>query len=397
MSERATPDAEAVATWRYLLSDATEPIREAAATCDANDVAAVTRLRKLGPVELINAALDLASARRKAAQKFPQIAPRIVADGVGIEQASSALVADHKVIRFSQLGKPVIDLCSGIGGDSMSFHKTVGVEVAVDMAPLRAWMTQQNVNCPTLCTDVTSLDLHDRIYHFDPARRNARGRQHRFEDYQPGPEFLSQLVRNCPTGATKLGPGIAIENLPDFGDISTELEFISEHGALVQAVLWTGELAKDEHRATLLPTGDSLHGAPGVPPLDQPAQYLYTVDASVERAQLLHVLCDQHNLTAIHPSLGILTGNDLIQSNWLTAFELLAELPWRANKVKQWLNENNAGIVEVKTRGGAVNPDNVQKQLRGKGETPFTVFVLRWDRKLIALITRRPATGAETP
>jgi len=53
-----------------------------------------------------------------------------------------------------------------------------------------------------------------------------------------------------------------------------------------------------------------------------------------------------------------------------------------------------AGVVEVKTRGGAVDPDRAQRRLRGPGETPFTVFVLRWDRQIIAMVTRRLADAA---
>ena len=53
----------------------------------------------------------------------------------------------------------------------------------------------------------------------------------------------------------------------------------------------------------------------------------------------------------------------------------------------------DAGMVEVKTRGKAVDPDRVQSDLRGDGDTTYTVFILRFDRQVRALVTRRVAKG----
>ena len=67
----------------------------------------------------------------------------------------------------------------------------------------------------------------------------------------------------------------------------------------------------------------------------------------------------------------------------------MENLPWQAKKVKAVLRKHDAGIVEVKTRGKLVNPDIVQKQLRGKGEELLTVFVLRLGDHSRAIVTRR--------
>jgi len=268
----------------------------------------------------------------------------------------------------------------------------------------------------TQCAAVESwlehLDAHDHnaLYHIDPGRRIAdahntgKRRIRRLADYQPGPEFLRRLIGRLPHGAVKLGPGIEFHDLADqLTDHlpAHELEFISEQGRLVQAVLWTGELATQASHgaqgsaiialrtATRLPDAVSLTGQPGDPPIGPMQLFLHTVDPVVERAQLLHVLCAQTRTHAIHPALGILTGNEAVDSPWLTPFEMIAELPWRLKKVKAWLQAHNGGIVVVKTRGKAVNPDQVQQQLRGKGDETFTIFVLRFGQQVRALITRR--------
>lgn len=373
--------------WRRVCEPRYAPLVEAAG--DADDAASIERLRRDWPSELVQVALQLAAARRKAATKFPDRADALVADPVGVEQATSQLVARHKAKRFAalKLDRPIVDLCCGIGGDTMSLAP-LGV-VGVDVEPLRTWMTGHNARCDVTTQDVTDMVLDGSVYHIDPSRRDAQRRRHAYGDYQPGPAFIERLIASCPTGAIKLGPGVEVEALPGGG----EVEFVSEHGTLVQAVMWRGELCgKHSRTATRLPYADVLCGEPNRPPIGAMRRYLLAVDPAVERAQLMGELCEQLDIAAIHPQLGLLTSEEPINSTWLTPFELIAEMPWRPRnprRVKQWLDAHGGGIVEVKTRGKAVDTDAAQKQLRGKGDQPFTVFVLRWDRKLVALVTRR--------
>ncbi|MEM9415353.1 MAG: class I SAM-dependent methyltransferase [Planctomycetota bacterium] len=133
----------------------------------------------------------------------------------------------------------------------------------------------------------------------------------------------------------------------------------------------------------------TLDGTPGDAPLGAIARYLYAVHPAVERAGLIHLLAHQHDAPLIHRKLGLLSRDTPTDSPWLTGFELLAELPWRPKKVKRWLTDHDGGIIEVKTRGKAVDPDAVSQQLRGKGGTPYTVFVLRFDVRVVALVCRR--------
>jgi len=91
----------------------------------------------------------------------------------------------------------------------------------------------------------------------------------------------------------------------------------------------------------------------------------------------------------VHPKLGLLTSDRVIDSPWVTGFELIERQPWRPKRVRQWLAAHDAGLIEVKTRGKACDPDKEQQRLRGAGDTPYTVFVLRFDTKVQALITKR--------
>jgi len=397
-----------LATWQAVADDA-ELLHHAAA-CDPYDVASVSRLRKSYPADHVGVALELTKARNKAATKFPDQAAALFADVTGVEQATSLTAATHKAQRFRSApfpGAQVVDLCCGIGGDAMGFA-AAGLNVtAIDRDPVRAWMAGHNAGCTTRVTDAESLlnetpeppQAHAAL-HLDPARRTGAGRVFRLADHQPDPTTIAALLSHYPDAAVKLSPAVNLAELDDElinklprAGAETEIEFISEAGRLVQAVLWTGRLRHLDHHprtATLLADGQThtLTGTPDEPGFGFPGRYLYTVDPAAERAGLMHLL----GLPAIHPRLGLLTADGLVASPWLTGFELLVELPYSAKnpkKIKAWLTDHDAGVVEIKTRGKAVDPDPLQRTLRGTGATPYTLFILRFDQRLACLITRR--------
>ena len=59
------------------------------------------------------------------------------------------------------------------------------------------------------------------------------------------------------------------------------------------------------------------------------------------------------------------------------------------SSVREAVASHGGGVVEVKTRGGAVDPDRAQLELRGPGERTLTVFVLRFGAKVEAIIAER--------
>ncbi|MCK4872187.1 MAG: hypothetical protein KAS72_05645 [Phycisphaerales bacterium] len=391
---------DAIAVWEELLAPACAPLRDEVAACDEITASAIQRWRTRWSTDVVHAAIELAAARVKAARKFPD-RPDVVADVSGIEQATSQLIAEHKAERFAALRPArIVDLCCGIGGDAMSLAH-IGPTLAVDMSPLRAWMAGRNAGCPTEAADVEAMDLEggalrESAFHIDPARRDesaggAVKRHHRFDDYRPGPAFLDRLLHACPTGAIKLGPGVDFDALPK--PARCELELISEHGALVQAVLWTGELARQPgmRTATCLPLRAVFTGCVEPIPVGEVRRYVFTLDPAVERADLVGALARRLGIEAVHPKLGLLTADEALQHPLLTRFTVHCDMPWREKKVKAWLHAHDAGIIEVKTRGGEVDPDAVQHRLRGGGSHTYTVFILRWDRAHRAMICSRAA------
>lgn len=384
--------------WPLLVEPATRPLVAAISECaDPAHPSALTRFRKDWPAELVAGAVRLVLARRKAATKWPHW-ERLVADPVGVEQATSLDVGRHKTRRFAECGvTEIVDLCCGIGGDAMAFSETLDVYL-VDADPARVWMARHNVaqgvsRLVAACVaDVTRLPLPLRPFHIDPERRTSDGRrQHRFDEGKPDGAFLLALIDRAKDGALKLSPGVDLETLP-----RGEIELINWRGTLVQTVLWTGRLAREPslRTATRLPEGATFTDSAGLPiPCADPARYLLTVDPAIERAGLVGALCQHLGLPAIHPALGLLTADTLPVSPWVTPYEHIETLPWREKAVKAWLVAHDAGEVTVKTRDRVVDPDSVSKRLRGKGSKGYTVFVMRMGQKVVAWITVTPITG----
>jgi hypothetical protein len=405
----------AVEIWQALAAPERAALVESACTVDSGDVLAVQQVRKLaGDAELARAALLLGQARRKLREKFGDRAATMWADPQGAEMASSVLSAEHKARRIGRTGvKRVVDVCCGIGGDAMLLAER-GMRVrAVDLEPVRAWMAWMNAGpgCEAIVADAADVDVAGALVHIDPARRHVEGggvrRAWTLNDLAPGPSVVRALLeRSGVGGAVKLGPGV------DHAEVRRELppgelEFFSENGRLTQAVLWVGKSVCSEPgttRATLIRRKPDeawnaeqtveLVGVPDehVPPIVADARaraYLYEPDDSIERARLQHVLCEGLGAELLHPALGVVTSDAIVHSDWVRSYRVIEQMAWNAKRVRQALTALDAGLVEVKTRGGAVDTDVLQKELRGKGARALVVFVYRVERQMIAIVAER--------
>lgn len=406
-----------VPIWQRLARPESADLLSAAAAADPGDVAQTARLRKrFVDADLIHAALALASARRKGETKFGPRAALMWSDAAGMEMSSGLACARHKAARFAKVlpaGSAVADLCSGIGGDSIALSEAGFLVTAVDLDPARAWMTGMNAPaCTAVCTDVTawieSANLAQfRAAHLDPARRTASAesgprRTFRIDDLLPGPPVIRRVIEQIGSVAVKLGPGLDFSRLSAFSPRG-EVEIISERGRLTQAILWTGSLVLPATLPTLHPRTATAINALGavatisgepdtaVPVWDHhsPPRFIHEIDAAVERAELLEALCRRAQAAMWHPRLGLIAADRTIPDPFVTPFEVLDVLPFHERRLRDRLAGLNAGIVEVKTRDKTVDPNRLQPALRGRGDNPLAVFVLRFDRAVRAVIARR--------
>ncbi|MFJ3716989.1 methyltransferase domain-containing protein [Streptomyces sp. NPDC090057] len=353
-------------------------------TDPAHELAVATRLRRDHPAELVSAALGQARLRQRAVAKFgAEDAGRMFFTPNGVEQSTRASVAAYRAERMKGLGvTSVADLCCGIGGDAIALARA-GIRVlAVDRDPLTAAAARANAEALGLAglievreADVTDVDTggHDAVF-VDPARRGGRGRVFDPEAYSPPLSWAVGAALKAPRAALKIAPGIPHEAIP----AEAEAEWISDGGDVKEAVLWFGAGAPGTVRATLLPGPRTLPGRglpdPGVRPV---GRYLYEPDGAVIRAHLVAEVAEDLDGGLIDPTIAYVTSDELHDTPYATAYEISDRLPFNVKKLKALLREREVGILTVKKRGSAVEPEELRRKVKPQGPHSATVFLTR--------------------
>ncbi|MHC0433850.1 THUMP-like domain-containing protein [Streptomyces sp. O3] len=362
----------------------------------AQELALATRLRRDHPAGLVSAALGQARLRQRAAAKFgPDDARRMYFTPNGVEQATRTAVAAYRAERLHALGvRSVADLCCGIGGDAIALARAGISVLAVDRDPLTCEAARANAAALGLDAlievrraDVAEVDTagYDAVF-VDPARRGGRGRVFDPEAYSPPLSWAVEAARRAPHAALKIAPGIPHEAVPD----DAEAEWISYGGEVKEAVLWFGAEAgtgtgADPHpaslRATLLPGRATLH-TPRATMLPDPAprpvgRYLYEPDGAVIRAHLVAEVARQVDGGLLDPTIAYVTSDALRPTPYATAYEITDQLPFNVKKLKALLRQREVGVLTVKKRGSAVEPEELRRKMKLQGKRSATVFLTR--------------------
>ncbi|MGW0819737.1 class I SAM-dependent methyltransferase [Streptomyces sp. NPDC002845] len=357
---------------------------EVRGTEPARELAVATRLRRDHPAGLVSAALAQAQLRQRAAAKFGAAdAERMFFTPNGVEQSTRTTVAAHRAGRLRALGVgSVADLCCGIGGDAIALARA-GIRVlAVDRDPLTAAVARANAEALGLAdlievreADVTEIDTspYDAVF-VDPARRGGRGRVFDPEAYSPPLSWAIDTALKSPRAALKIAPGIPHETVP----AEAEAEWISDGGDVKEAVLWFGAGAPGAVRATLLPGPHTLLGR-GLPDprVRPPGRYLYEPDGAVIRAHLVAEVAEELDGGLIDPRIAYITADAPHPTPYATAYEITDQLPFNVKKLKALLREREVGILTVKKRGSAVEPEELRKKVKPHGPNSATVFLTR--------------------
>ncbi len=406
---------------------------------------------ELDPVALRLRIHDVLRARSKAAAKFGEAgAHSFLGDVAGVEQASGPRVAGYKAWRMSQLGvTAVVDLCCGVGGDARAFVARFGADkvVAVDRDPAMSFVTEQASGCRVMVSDLDAANAAEAVavlrnevaasptcvgVHIDPARRSGRQRRGAaIADLEPCLEDCVDFALLGDVGAIKLAPGVDVRQLESAlramdRIASYEVEWIAETEGLVQAVLWieprreatdfrgaratrmlsrVDEPESDRPRfASLTSTfaRDLQHDASGSwasGSLDSMVgRLLVQPDPVLERADLFDTWLREHGyeVMAIHPGLGLysMASDRRFESSGFEVFvaRILAALPWRPKKLRDYLASVDAHVTTYRTRGGAIDRAEAERAigkaaLHSRSNRVVDVWGLRLGDRLVALVT----------
>lgn len=381
----------------------------------------IEKLRRTFGREMTEAAIRIHSSRQKAVGKLPN-AERLWLDPVRVEQATHQLVAEHKSQRF--VNKDVVDLCCGIGGDSLSFVRRGKSLLALDkdQATLRRLHYNLQVVGATSVVQTVKADASRicwdtrQFLHVDPDRRagDRSGRpSFQIDAYQPGPDMLMELMSSHPGGAVKLSPGSHYEILEERAakqGIATELEVISLFGECREATLWFGSLAGDRTRsATILPNAVQFRGTGSVSGNNRflifsdirPGMEIVELDPAILRAGLAAEFAQNFGLSPVITDCAFVTrlvSSAVFEriSRHFATFEVVAVASADRRAIRQMLQHIGWQNVIVKTRGrltAAEIQNWIKSRPTGTSSQTLLVWTVPGQRSVAIAATRKPVVG----
>jgi hypothetical protein len=316
----------------------------------------------------------------------------------GLEQATDDVLARCKAQRFPA-GKLVADLCCGIGGDLCALAAR-GPVVGYDADEVTAHLASANKKTrgfdlqSVRCERATAESVRDvSAWHIDPDRRATGQRKIELADYEPGPDFLHELLAANPQGAVKIAP-VAIVNKADWP--SCEREWLESRGECRQQVLWFGGLAanSDAHTATEVTTDQQSYSFTGQP--DQPfahaetvREYFYEPHPSVLAARLAGAFAHHHRLLAITQGGGYLTADHLLRQPLVSTFRVRDVMSFDLKKLRAYCREHQLGRLEIKKRGVDIDPARVRKDIIAKGENAAVILLATVGGSVKAIVADR--------
>jgi hypothetical protein len=394
--------------YRWLTSPAAEPWLNSMRDSQLPLTAQVAALRRELSSERTHLVLELTALRDRAQAKFTH-AGTMFFTARRLEQATDEIVAAYKAQRFR--GREVIfDLCTGIGGDLLALA-AAGKATAFDRDPIMAILATANAracfdrrttnNSSPIChaRDVEQLGEQPDFtecsaWHIDPDRRSTGRRTTRVDLHEPATGAIDRLLARNPHAAIKLAPAA---QLPDDWPERAELEWISRGRECRQLVAWFGDLAHDagRRRATVLGDGTSpprsIVGTDDLAPprIASIGRYLFEPDAAVLAADLGPALAAEHDLAGISTGIAYWTGDAPLVDPALACFEVLEVLPFRVKSLASLLRARNIGQLEIKKRGVALDPAELRRQLRLKGDEAATLLLAPIAKRVTAVLARR--------
>lgn len=356
--------------------------------------------------DLVAAVLTQAHLRTQAREKLGPAASNMILTRPGLEQATRLAVAAHHAQRFRAAGfTRIADLGCGLGVDSLALAalgmSVVAIERDEDVARAARHNLRAFPEAKVICADVTEIDLADlgvEACFADPQRRSPTGRVLDPARWSPPLPRLLDLTAGLPVGI-KVAPGIDHANLPE----ACHAQWTSVDGEVVEACLWTGELATPGvFRSALVIRDDRAHpfavvdlpGAnapnPQVEAATDLGTYLFEPDGALLRAGAVAALAEALDARPVYRKVAYLTGETALPDElrpFLTAWRIVDVAPLGAKKLRARMRAWGAGEVTIKKRGVDVDPAALRRQIlpRRFGEEPITLVCTRVGARHVAL------------
>lgn len=367
-------------TFAWLLTPPGQELLQRAGDAD-DSLASAEALRREASPGRVAAARSTVELRRRARDKWGADADRLYLAREALEQSTRARVAAHRAARLAAYDPgSVLDLGCGIGGDLMALARAGLTAAGVDTDPLRVAMARANLAALGLpgavsVADGTELDLSPfGVVFVDPARRSGAGRTFDAEAWTPPWSFVTVLLQRA--ACVKVAPGIPHDLLPE----GVEAEWVSDHGDLVEASVWSPQLATVGRRATVIGDGGlaTLTDEDDAPaPVRGLGDWLYEPDDAVTRAGLVTAVAAGVGGGLVDEHIAWVTGDRPVRTPFARTWRVVEELPYREKQLRAALRERGIGRLAIKTRGVQVTPEQLRPRLALRGDAGGTLVLTR--------------------
>jgi hypothetical protein len=376
--------------FRWLLTDEGQQLLADASSAGSpgseDELALQTELRKRASAAQVAVALTQVELRRKAEAKFGALADRMYFTPDGLEQATRLAVAKHRAGRLqAAVTSSLIDLGCGIGGDMIASASAGITTAGVDLDPVRVAVAEANLAALELpgavaVADATTVDTSPfEVAFADPGRRSGRGRTFSPDDWSPPWSFVEELLKR--PSCVKVAPGIPHDLVPD----GVEAEWVSDHGEVKEACLWSGRLSTTERRATVIGNGglatmtdeDAPSLTDGSVVVRAVADYLYEPDGAVIRAGLVTGVAAGVEGGLLDEHIAYVASDRAFRTPFARGYRVVEQLPYREKQLKAALRERDIGTLTIKKRGVSVSPDELRKRLQLRGDATATLVLTR--------------------
>ena len=159
-----------------------------------------------------------------------------------------------------------------------------------------------------------------------------------------------------------------------------EAEWVSDHGEVKEAALWSGSLATTARRATVIGRGGLATLTDEDPVADEVravGDFLYEPDGAVIRAGLVTAVAAGVGGGLVDPHIAYVTSDQAFRSPFARGYRVVEELPYREKQLKAALRERGVGRLTIKKRGVDVVPEELRKRLSLSGDAEATLVLTR--------------------
>ncbi len=201
-------------------------------------------------VEFIEELLSIAKARKRASESKSKFLDLTYFNEEDLRFSTPKEVADYRAKKLKC--NKIVDLCSGIGSQSISFSKNCKNVLAIELDEKKvkyAEMNDKNKKIKFVVGDVLSKEIIKEVKEFAPdiifcdPERLEEEKERSLDSIKPSIKKLIEIYSKItPNICIEIPPQIELEKLKEFG--SFEAEYLSYNNKLNRLSLYFGSLKK---------------------------------------------------------------------------------------------------------------------------------------------------------